>query len=335
MRRRALFYALALVICTQPLFAKQRAVTPGAGHCIIGPIADFATPSSMTRDATHLYWAGGFIEGLARAPLQGGTAERLAEIDDWVVQTMTVDDTTVYMGATPTGLTPKPGAILSVPKNGGVVSVIASGVPMPFDIEVDSTHVYWAALGTFTGGSIADDGKIERVRKDGSGRETLTAAGAPFSIALEGDLVWFGETGFAGEDKIGLYTIPRNGGARTTIRNDVAVGHITLTGNSVVLHGATETVETGLFVIAKDGSSLRAIAEDTDISGEQHVAGGNAYYLTMNLASPARLWSVPLDGSAAPTLVRDDLFFGLDEFEMDGCALIVNTRRGELLRVGR
>ena len=334
MRRRLLLCALALVVFVPPAFAKRRAVTPGApGHCITGRIARFATPTSMTRDATHLYWSGSFFDGLARAPLLGGPTQSIADVDQWTVQTMTADDTTIYMGALPNGSSIQPGVILSVPKTGGIVTVLASGVPLPYDIEVDATHVYWAAVGTPASGSIVD-GKIERALKNGTGRETLIGGNAPMSIELDGDRLWFGESGFASEEKIGLYTMPKSGGARTTIRGDVAVGSIVFSGDSVLVYGATETVSTGLFVIAKDGSSMRTLVEEEDISGEQRIVAGRVFYTTVpGLFGERRLWSVPLSGDAEPALVREGLDSFLDELEVDGCAVIISTENGELVRV--
>jgi hypothetical protein len=338
MWRRLGVCALAFLLCVTPLFAKRRAVTPGApGHCITGRVAILAYVVRMAQDATHVYWIddGGY---LLRVPRLGGDVEELALLEEWLHLSMAVDETNVYIGVLPAEalFQPRPGSILAVPKNGGATQVLISGVQTPFAIETDATHIYWADVGTYDiqGGSIAPNGRIERALKNGTGRQTLADnLSAPADVLLEGDTLWYGETGLAdGDETVGLYRIPKSGGTVTTVNTTVVSVTLSNAGDSILIYGANATAANALFVVAKNGSSVRTLVDDGSILGEQQVADGRAYYVT-EVEEGNALWSVPLAGGT-PSLLRDDLYFG-EDFEVDGCALVFGTNEGELLRIAR
>ncbi len=338
MWRRLAVCALAFLLCVHPLFAKRRAVTPGApGHCITGRVAIFAYVVRMARDATHVYWIDDF-GFLLRVPRLGGNVEELALLEEWLHLSMAVDETNVYVSVLPGEaiFQPRPGSILAVPKNGGPASVHISGVQTPFAIETDATHIYWADVGTYDiqGGSIAPNGKIERALKNGTGRQTLAEnLSAPADVLLEGESVWFGETGLAdGDETVGLYRVPKTGGSVTTINTTVASATLSQGGDSILVYGGNATADNALFVIPKNGSPVRTLVDDDAILGEQHVADGRAYYVTEGEDGNA-LWSVPLAGGT-PARIRDDLYYG-EDFELDGCTLVFGTKEGELLRIAR
>ena len=329
---------MLFVLLVNPLYAKRRAVTPGApGHCITGRVAILAYVVRIEQDATHVYWIddGGY---LMRAPRLGGDVEELALLEEWIFMSMAVDDTNVYIGVLPSEafFEPRPGSILSIPKSGGALRVHVSGVQTPFALEADNTHIYWADVGTFDiqEGSIAPNGKVERALKDGSGRQVLADnLSAPADVLLDGDNVWYGETGLAdGDTTVGLYRVPKNGGAVTTVNTSVASATLSNAGDSIVVYGGNAAADNALFAIAKNGGAVRLLVDDDAILGEQKVAGDRAYYVTDG-EDGSSLWSVPLAGGA-PTLIRNDLYYS-DEFEIDGCVLVIGTREGELLRIPR
>jgi hypothetical protein len=143
MRRPALF-AMALLLAALPVSAKRRAVVAGApGHCRTG-ILTSAFPEMLAVDADFVYWIDEFQTSLLRVSKNGGRPQRLAFLENWVPLSMTVDDTHVYLGVLPAEalFSPRPGNILAIPKNGGTLSSVVSGVLSPFDVEVDATHVY-------------------------------------------------------------------------------------------------------------------------------------------------------------------------------------------------
>lgn len=339
MTRRLWLSALALLLVTLPAAAKRRAVTPGApGHCITGRVATEAFPLLMAADAQHVYWVDDFTASLRRVPRLGGAVQELASLEDWIPFAMAVDETNVYIGAVPVEavFTVAPGGILRVPKGGGVVSTHIFGVKTPFEVRVDATHLYWADVGTldFVEETLASDGKIERALKNGSNRQTLAEdLSGPLGLALDGDTVYFGETGIADDDPtVGLYSVPKSGGAVRTVRGDVAAAKVAVSGNSVVILGGTDDFLSGLLLVPKDGSSIRTLREDDSILGAPQVADNRVYYVTETDLANA-LWSIPLTGGN-PTLVRDNLYY-TDAFLIDGCVVVAGTEEGELVRVVR
>lgn len=335
--RRTVIAALALLLFAFPALAKRRAVLPGAaGHCVTGFLAREAFPFAMAIDAQHVYWLDEEFGALRRAPRLGGAPQVLASIDSWVPFALAVDETNVYIAALPVEAfsSPVPGSILSVPKNGGVLRVLVSGVATPFDVEVDATHVYWVAAGTidFDDQSVAPDGRIERARKDGTGRETLAGElSAPLDLELEGNVVWFGQTGIAeGDGTVGLYTVAKTGGTLRTVDDDTAVARLALTPSTVIVFGGTETIGNALFAVARDGSFVRTLRVDDAIVSGAQVAGGVAYYI-IDAEFKNELWSIPISGGT-PSLVQGDLYYS-DAFVIDGCAAVVGVLPGDLARV--
>jgi len=337
MTRRLGLCFLAVLLLANPLLAKRRAVTPGAERCVIGPIAILAYTTLLATDAQHVYWLDDFGY-LLRVSRLGGEVEELALFEEYVTLSMVVDATHVYVSALPLEafFRPMPGVILSVPKGGGVPAVLISGVPTPFDLEIDATHLYWAAAGTldFDQGTLAPDGKIERALKNGTGRQTLAGdVSAPLDVALEGDLVWFGQTGLTeGNETIGLYTVPKVGGTLRTINDDVIPAEIALSPTTVFAYGAGASSDNALFAVARDGSSVRQLVAGDEIVGGLHAVDGRLYYVTEEVEANSLRWIA--EGGGTPVLVRDDLYY-TEDYAIDGCAIVMGTAGGELVRTAR
>jgi hypothetical protein len=337
MTRRLGLCLLAVLLLANPLLAKRRAVTPGTERCVVGRVAILAYTTLLTADAQHIYWLDDFGY-LLRVPRLGGEVEELALFEEYLPLAMVVDATHVYISALPLEaiFRPTPGMILSVPKGGGVPGVLISGVASPFELEADATHLYWAAAGTldFEGGTVAPDGKIERALKNGTGRQVLADnVSAPVDVALEGNLVWFGQTGLAdGNETIGLYTVPKVGGTVSTITDDVIPAEIALSPTTVFVYGASEAADNALFAVARDGSSVRELIAGETISGGLQAVDGRLYYVTEDEEAHSIRWIAASGGT--PTLVRDDLYY-TNDYVIDGCAIIMGTAEGELVRTAR
>ena len=339
MKRRLLLLALALLLAALPALARRRAVLAGApGHCVTGILDDGVAAVMLGSDATHIYWLDENEGALRRVPKNGGPSQRVAFVTNWIPLSMAVGDTHVYIGALPPAalFSPTPGAILAVPKGGGTLAALISGVLSPFDVETDATHVYWAATGTldFERETIAPDGKIERALKNGESRQTLAEnLSAPLDLALEDDAVWFGETGLAnGDDTVGLYLVQKSGGAVTAIDTQTAVAHIAPSGAALVVWGGDARVQNALFVIRIDRGGVRLLVDDELLASGARVADGTAYYLSEG-EEAYRLFSVPVAGGT-PTLLRDDVYV-TDDFEVDACAITFPTIDEELERMKR
>jgi hypothetical protein len=340
MTRRLWLFAIVLSLVALPALGKRRAIgLRGPGACASATLFGATYAQLLAADAEFVYIIDE-MGVLSRVPKLGGEVQPLADpLDEWLALSMTVDETHVYIGVLPLEalFLPLPGAILTVPKGGGVAGVLVSGVITPLTIAADATHVYWASAGTFDflEETIASDGKIERVTKDGSVRDTLASdLSAPIGLALDVSDVYFGESGAADDDgSIGLFRVAKSGGAVATVFGSVATGPLAVDGDTIVLLGETQ-LASGLLAIDKSGASpMRTLYSSELIETGLHVAGRRAYFLQASEGAGSELAWVSIDAPAGAVTVRG----GIDgeEFLLDGCAAIVNTIEGDVVRTAR
>jgi hypothetical protein len=194
----------------------------------------------------------------------------------------------------------------------------------PLEVAVDATHIYWASTGTFNfiNGSLASDGKIERVTKDGATRDTFASdLSAPLGLAIDENDVYFGEAGVADDDaSVGLYRVQKSGGAVATLFDDVAVGPLRLDGNTLVFFGTTDSVASGVFATEKSGASLRTLYASDLIETGLRVADRRAYFLQESDGPGSELAWVSIDAPGGAIRARAEI--DGDDFLLDGCAAI-------------
>lgn len=338
MKRHLLISAVLLIAITPTAMARRRAVTPGPLACQEMTLLPSTYGSVLALDDQFLYVIDESA-ALIRVPKLGGEPQLISnELDQWFPLAMEVDETTIYISALPIEsiFLPSTGSLLAIPKDGGVVTVLASGVATAFGLAIDDTHVYWAAAGIFDflEGTISPGGKIERVRKDGSERMTLADdLSAPLALILDGNNVYFGESGLAdGDDSFGLYRVAKSGGAATEIRGDVAVAALALDGTTLVFPGVSETTGVGLLAVETNGSGLRLLSSDDSIGFTVHVADRQAYTIAEH--ETYELLAINIDDPGADPVVRRSDLDG-EAFLIDGCAAIVNTADGNIIRTPR
>ena len=178
--------------------------------------ADHA-PKRIRVDGDRLYFLLGkadkgaaLLEWIAKA---GGTPVLLAKVEtaeqEWPA-VLAMDATDAYVittGATSgdermdtTSSNYHGGALLKIPKNGGSVSVLASGVHVPTGLVMDDTNLYFTEFGTYrtdfsgpgTETRYNDDGAIKKIAKSGGEVVTLAAhLDSPTQPRLVGgEIVW-------------------------------------------------------------------------------------------------------------------------------------------------
>lgn len=134
----------------------------------------------LARYGDYVYWAGRNKIGRVR---KDGLSKKILVSDSTTPLSprgLAVDDGHVYFT---TG-----DAVKSVPRDGGTVTVLASGQATPSGLAVDDTHVYW----TNQGSSTASDGVVRRRSKTSGTIQTIATGQAhPDRIAVSGDQVFW------------------------------------------------------------------------------------------------------------------------------------------------
>lgn len=345
-RLRLFLALLALLLIATPLAAagKRRAVGspggPGNG-CRFGVIdANALSARLIAVDATDVYYLDDADRAVFRVPKRGGARTELARFEDFFVLALAIDDTTVYVAGIPDGfdVTPLPGSLFAIPKIGGAYRTLVSGITLPYDLAVDETHVYWPAFGTmnFDREDILSDGKIERVRKDGTGRQTLAEGlSAPGSIVLDDASVYFGEFGLAvGNPSKGVRRVAKSGGAVTHPDDQYVAVTLAMSDTHIVYYGGTaDGSRIGLLRVAKSGGAAEWLVEDADIAGGPEVFEGQVYYIAVRDEVQDTFMKVPVGGGTAQVLTLADT--SDYDFAIDSCGVYFGTWDGPLMLTPR
>lgn len=335
--KRTATLLLALSLALPVAAERRRAVLPVAPPCAEAVIAAPFFTNDIVTDAEFVYFTDEF-GGLYRLPKRGGSeATRLVQMTDGTqVLSIVVDDRAIYFTTANTdGFL---ASVYSVPKGGGSPTQLASGVVTPSDLAGDDNFLFWNSLGTPSGDQFLPDGKIERIGKDGSNRTTLASAlSFPISFALDGNNVLFGETGIAtGDTSAGLRSVPKNGGAVTTLRDNVPVLAIAATASNIYI-GVVNQFSGSIAVISKSTNTPSILASDAGgLPVMFHIFDNQLYYYV--ISDIDGIGVVPLSGGD-PRIIKTGAFSTV-EFAVDGCALFYDpvdndSGRGEIRRTPR
>lgn len=235
-----------------------------------------------------------FNDGILRVPKSGGTPVRLAPDPSLDIGTVVVDDTTVYFLVADNDTT---GSIYSVPRAGGIPRQLATNLPAPIDLKIDATSIYWLNLGTIVGEDVAADGSVERMLKDGTGRQKIVGGlSAPSNIDLDATDVYYGETGFStGNVAIGLSRVSKSGGTPAKLIDDTAVFAVALAGSDVFYSGAGLT-DLSVSRIPKAGGTRQTLIPD-ELGLNLVVHDGRLYVVAVDVTLSTLISSVATDGT--------------------------------------
>jgi hypothetical protein len=169
---------------------------PSAGDVVSFSLADTTTvtladyagqPAYIAADESYVYWSdsSGTVFKVAQS---GGDFVTLAQTTE--PQGIALDDTYVYF------TDPSLGAVLRVPKSGGMSETIARAQDTPVQIAVDGDFVYW------TDTSDLGPGAVMRASKSGGTAATQLATGksiaasehrGPWALALDDKAIYWTE----------------------------------------------------------------------------------------------------------------------------------------------
>ena len=313
---------LAFFLAVPAAAQRRRAVYPAAPPCAETVLAAPFLTYDLALDGDVLYFADD-EGGVFRLSRNGGEPTRLVGLNDGtLVVSLAVDEQSVYFStAAPDGFL---ASIYSVQKSGGRPALLASGVVTPFDLAIDEEFIYWNSIGTPEDEEFLPDGKIERMRKDGSARTTLASSlSYPLAIALDGPNVLFGETGLAmGNDSAGLRSVPKSGGVVTALIDDQPVLGIAATDTNIYIGAVDITAEAGtVSSLSKGTNTLTRLVSDAGLPIALRVIGNDLYYFLLSDIDTIR--TVPTTGGTARIVKQAD--FATQEYAVDACAIFFAT----------
>ena len=177
--------------------------TPIGGGAITN-LVDAPATRDFAVGTTHIWWTRE-PDDVQRIPIEGG-AEDAGTVDlltnNPLTNGVTADATSVYW------VNRQDGYIKRADHDFGFETPLASG-DIPWDIEVDATHIYWTEQG-----SSPNTGKVMKASKvDGSAGVTIASTQAgPHGIAIDATSVYW-----ANKDDGTIHKAPLAGGADTVI----------------------------------------------------------------------------------------------------------------------
>ncbi|HVT02965.1 MAG TPA: hypothetical protein VHL58_06265, partial [Thermoanaerobaculia bacterium] len=199
----------------------------------------------------------------------------------------------------------------------------------------DRDFVYWVSYGTpATDFKAHSDGRVERVTKDGSRRETLASGlSGPYGLALDEQFVYFSETGLAiGNRSAGVRRISKSVGSIVHLYEG-GVGRVVVTDSELFLLTENyDRLKTEIRRMPKSGGTARRIVDDRLVIHSNMVVFDKRLYYT-TIQRLGAIASVTLDGRAR--VVHLDAGINSDNFLVDGCAIYVATPVQYLWRIAR
>jgi hypothetical protein len=219
--------------------------------------------------------------------------------NDGFIYQIIVDSTNVYWYDVDSGGIS--GSIKSVPKRGGAVNTLATGLGGVQSFVVDDTSVYWAEHDLLSG-----KGMIKSVPKSGGGIVTLASGFSPGTvwdvfdpqtIAVDSSYVYWSD--------FGVRRIPKAGGAVTeVIAPNIGAANFAL--------DSTTSLASNIFYWTDSGYKSAPIAggpTKTILSGASGtirtflVDNTNLYDITNNKINPRYLYSIPLVGGPENNII--------------------------------
>ncbi len=282
--------------------------------------------NGLVADADSIYVTDpyGRVVSVAKS---GGNRVTLFVFDSVIPGPVVADNTMLYFLGF--DVVTELGSVYALPKaqgSGVAPLLLASEIETPIAIAIDEQHVYWLDVGTFTGSAVKPNGKLERVTKKGTSRQTLASGlSAPLALAMDATDVYFGETGFAlGNPSAGLRKIRKSGGAIAKLTDGRPVAAIDIVGEEVFYSsvGDLDGADPQLSRMATGGGTPEVLYSDA-LALIIRVEGETIFIMGPEDEETDFLAVLPKNGGPARTLRRS--FFDAYSFALDACAVYYGT----------
>ena len=195
--------------------------------------------------------------------------------------------------------------IRKVSKNGGAVTVLASGIGAVNEIAVDATNVYWTEYNELNG-----NGAIKSVPKNGGTITTLasgTPAGSvydvfsPVGLTLDLTYVYWGETVGGGA----IRRVPKVGGQVVDIgRGQGSVFFLVLDASQTNFYILGDSAS--FFRLPVGGGIRQVLATKVGVGLTGPLAIDQSAIYSEDLNSAGTIFGVPLSGGPVNYLVRNE-----------------------------
>ena len=329
-RLALLFFAVLLVVPAAHAQRRRPSLPPAVSGCPLKTLFLDAYSADVEVDDSFVYFTDS-LGGVFRLNKDGsGDAQLLGTVPDFVT-VLTLDGTSVY--ALTINIDGELGSLWSIPKAGGTPKQLAGSILTPFEMAFDATNVYWVSVGTPAGDFFLADGKVERVKKDGTGRTTLASnLNLPTHVATDGTTVYFTESGLSpASSSAGLRSVPAAGGAVTKLTSGTGAVGVTLAGSDIYFSNLDPITGGELLRMPKSGGSATSLEKGLDVVTHIVIRDDRVYYFNSD-----DVWSieyVPVAGGTRKLVIGGD--FVTEEFALDDCSVYYVDGNGALIRAPR
>lgn len=320
---------LSMVASSQ---ARRRSVAP-TQPCRPGVIATQSGVSDIAADPANLYFGedSGRVHRVAKS---GGPSTPLVTMSESWITFLAVDAIDVYFAARSrsTGLD----SIYAVPKSGGTPRLLLSDVLSAWEMVPDGDWLYLLAVGNLSHMPWPADGRVVRIRKDGSAVETVAGnLRAPLGMVIDGESVYFTEAGANPADPAGgVRRVSKSGGTVATVAPLAGAWTLAQDAENLYAVDISRGERNGaIHSVSKRDGSIRQLATGIafEVIEPVEVFNGSLYFMNLLGSTRAQIEALPVTGGDRRIVAEFD--WGFPQFVIDGCGIYYSTPVG-IERVG-
>jgi len=196
---------------------------------------------------------------------------------------------------------------------------LATKLPAPIALVIDTNSIYWINVGTVIGDSFADDGSVEKINKNGTGRQILAnKLHTPIELAIDATDVYLAEAGLSADGShAGVRRVSKSGGALIQIYEGRLVLSVT-TSASDIFYSTISEQAAAVFRVSKSGGMPQMLIDDV-LAFTLTISDSKLYTAVFDLFGATSIRSVPTLGGAMRIVADVDLDTG--SFALDECAV--------------